>query len=107
MGLTVSKLSQDDIGLGEIIVADVTFGSSYPAGGEPISARDLGFRVGSELRSVATSQEGVRAFEYEADANLGDRGKFLVYEETAGVLAEVSPGTDLSAVTVRVTVVGR
>lgn len=108
MALTIAVKSKQDVGNGEIVVADITFDTSYPTGGEPLTAKDLGFRVGSELWDVQTSQEGVRAFEWEQDANLKHTGKFLAYEEDGGgVLAEVADTTNLSAVTVRVSARGR
>ncbi|KKN16084.1 hypothetical protein LCGC14_0979390 [marine sediment metagenome] len=106
---TILRVSQQDAGQGEIITADVTFGPNYQTNGEPITAQKLGFRVGSELNSVSTSQEGDRGFEYEQDPDPKKRhqGKLLAYEETAGKIGEVLNGTDLSGVTVRVTAVGR
>lgn len=77
MSLTVTKISQQDIGTGEQIVADVLFDSSYPHGGEVITARNLGFRVGSKLDQVDVRMSGSRIFEFVPDATLLDRGKII------------------------------
>lgn len=78
MTLTVSKVRSQDIGNGERVVADVTFDNSYPHGGEPLTAADLGFRVGSKLDQVDVPNKGNYVFEWVPDATLADRGKLVV-----------------------------
>lgn len=79
MALTISKVKADDFGMAQRIVADITFDNSYPVGGEAITAKDLGFRVGSELRSVKAERDiGDRILQFIPDATLKDRGLLKV-----------------------------
>lgn len=79
MALTISKVKADDYGKGQRVVADITFDDSYPVGGEAVTAKDLGFRVGSELRSVKAERAiSDRVLEYIPDSSLNDRGLLKV-----------------------------
>lgn len=79
MTLTITKIKADDLGMGERVIADILFDSSYPAGGEAVTAKDLGFRVGSELRAVSAQRAvGDRVLEFIPDGSLADRGLLKV-----------------------------
>lgn len=68
--VSVSAVKKADIGNGQLIVADVTFDSTYAFGGEELTASTLGFRVGSELRAVSIlrSEHGISTIETECVA---------------------------------------
>ena len=88
MALTITNVDRQDIGDAERIVADVTFDSSYPHEGEPVTAKDLGFRVGGKLFNVVAGATGKHRLEFVADPALSaagraarpDRGKLLIRE---------------------------
>ena len=77
---TATKVSQQDRGDGEVIVADVTFSASYSQGGEQLTAGDLGFRCGVKLDSVNAAPVGGRAFQFVHDAAAQDRGKLKILD---------------------------
>jgi len=52
MTVAVEIVDRQDIGNAERIIADVTFDSVYARGGEPVTAKELGFRVGAQLFRV-------------------------------------------------------
>lgn len=108
MPLSIRKEGQSDTGKGEFVAVDITFGSSYPTGGEPINARDCKFRVGSLLLEVNMALSGFLV-RYLPDSTLKDRGTLQVFEEqgASGKLQEVGNGTDLSAETGRALCFGR
>jgi len=81
------------------VVRDVTFDASYPTGGEPLTAADLGLlTVDHTLTTVKTAGAGsVTAAKY-----IPSTSKLVAY--AAG--AEIANTTDLSAVTVQVVAYG-
>lgn len=83
--------------------AKITFDSSYPTGGESLTAGELGF---SELFFVLPSP---RASGYVVQYDYAN-GTLKVYVEEAvaagGPLVEVANATDLSALVVDVLVIG-
>lgn len=83
MALSVSVVDRQDIGFGERVIADVTFDSSYPWGGEEITARALGFRVGSKLNNVKATRKDKFSLEFVPNASLPHKGKLLVREATS------------------------
>ncbi len=63
MALTVSRVTRSTFGNKRIVIADVTFDSSYPTGGESLTASDVGLRKieavpGSNL-AVSSTPAGV------------------------------------------------
>lgn len=75
----------------------VAFDSSYPTGGEPLTAADLGFSVAP--RDVRIEPKGGYVFEYDRT-----NSKVLAYygdnnNASDGPLIEVPNTTDLSAIT--------
>ena len=73
MALSVEVVDRQDIGDAERIVADITFDSSYPWNGEPITAKDLGFRVGGKLFNVGPATKGKFRLESISDPALSTR----------------------------------
>lgn len=116
MALTFSKVKSSVIGDLQLKIYDVTFDSSYPAGGEAITPANFGLDsiiytvVGNILRDPDTA-DNVYFVDYDAT------GKKLVVAggdftpAAQGPDIEVSgfgtPITDLSAYTARLTVIGR
>lgn len=83
----------------------LTFDSSYPTGGEPLTAADLGFSDNATELKVIPVRQGAIIVSYD-----GANAKLLAYwgnAGTASVLPEVTATTDLSAQTVEVLVRGR
>lgn len=76
MSLTITPVSDQDIGNGQQIVADVVFDSSYPHGGEAITAQDLGFRVGARLDKIEALPKSAKLVEF-VPGGVAD-GKLLV-----------------------------
>jgi len=109
MAIGIVVKDKQDVGLGETVAAQITLDSSYPTGGEPVTAKELGFRVGSRLHAMDLDCADGHVFEFVPDATLKDRGKILAFiqDGNAGKLVEVADTTDLSAVTARVTAHGR
>lgn len=106
MALTIAIVDKQDFGDGQRIVADITYDSSYPTGGEALAAVDLGFRVGSRLDAVQANAPGGLVVSYLTSSAFG--GNLLIFEQDAGgPLAEVASASDQSAVTARVTAYGR
>lgn len=105
-GITVTPIQKDDVGLSELIVADIQMGDLYPTGGEPIAVSDFGFRVGNQVNSADLSPAGGYVFGLSV---VGGQAFIKAFEEqgNSGKLKEVDDGEDLSAVTIRATVVGR
>ena len=77
MALTISTVKKTDLGDVQEITADVTFDSSYPVGGETITAQDLGFRVGRRIDSIDANPVKDIRFEFEKDASLDNTGKLV------------------------------
>ena len=94
MSLTVVEVDAQDVGRAQRIVADITFDSSYPWDGEPITALELGFRVGSRIFDVS-GQKGKYRLEFVPEAATQaqtarlDRGALLLREQ-------VPPGQDFT-----------
>jgi hypothetical protein len=98
MSLTLThKPEFDDVwGKNYIVCFDVTFDASYPTGGEPIDAKDIG---GGNILGM---------LQVNADADAADHQiRFVPSSSTAGNLqvndssGEVADTTDLSALTFR------
>ena len=83
-------------------VFEITFDSSYPTGGEPMAAADVGF---SKIEFIAFSGgDGGYVFDYDF-AN----SKVIVYRSagSAAALGQVPNTTNLSAITTRAMAWGR
>ena len=82
----------------------VTFDSSYPTGGEAVTAGNFGFTL--EILNVIAGQTNVAGIDAVWDSA---NSKVLLYDEdnTSGIAAQVADTTDMSATTVPVRVIGR
>lgn len=72
----------------------VTFDSSYPTGGEAVTAADFGFDVSIETVIVGSNDEAGVSCRWD-----GANSKLKLFDEdnTSGIEAEFGNGTDASA----------
>ena len=89
-----------DVGDRQEITLDVTGDNSYATGGYDLLAGDLPLRVGNQIEQVFGKSEATgRKARY-----VHSTGK-LIWDDAAGT--EVANATDLSADTLRLTILGR
>lgn len=102
MGLTFTRVPEGEDTFGgknKVMTMDVTFDSSYPTGGEVISAASFGFKI---LFGLAVLGQNTAAALYTFN-----------YDSQAGTLvalvggSQVANTTDLSALTVRIRAFGQ
>lgn len=103
MALTISRVKQDVQGGSRVIVADVTFDSSYATGGESLTPADLGLKAIHFLTDqVGKTASGTTAiltrYDYVAQKLLAIWTGAVV----STALAEVTNTTNLSTFTVRI-----
>jgi hypothetical protein len=104
MAATVSVIKHDKTYAGFLTIADITFDTSYPTGGEAITANQLKFD--NTIHFVLPSPASGYVFEFD-HANKKLKAYQTDYDLTAnGALVEVTAETNLSAVTVRVVAFG-
>lgn len=121
MALTLSVVKQSVFGDQRIVIADVTFDNSYPTGGEVVDLAALGL---IEVNFAQTSNKAGYIVEYDyankkliarlpAAAHTHTENTDAEYTQnattaasTAAVAGEVSNGTNLSTLTVRVMLIG-
>lgn len=101
MALTQSRKVQLNLGSADGVHVILTFAVSYPTGGEPLTARDLGL---GEIRQLIVDQgeDGLVAkYDYTNE-------KLQLFESAGvnGPLLEVGNGSNQSGVVVRVTAIG-
>ena len=95
-GLTVAIQKRSVFGNKRVRVVDVDFDSSYPTGGESLTAADLGLSV---VDIVIPSPKSGYVFEYDY-TNSKLKAYWADYDAGAdGALIEVGNGTDLHTVT--------
>lgn len=92
------------IGDRRLVLAEVTFDSSYPTGGEAVTAADFG--LDTQIDTVIPSQPVTPGKKVAYDH---ENSKLVVYAEdaTSGVHAEAASASDQSTLSVRVTVIGK
>jgi hypothetical protein len=96
MGLTITPITRSVFGNKRVVLADVTFDSSYPTGGESITPAVLGL---SDIDAIFTN--GAKGWGVVYDkAN----AKLMAYGSTAGT--EITDTTNLSALVVQILAVG-
>lgn len=87
----------------KVTVTDVALDSSYPTGGEAVTAANLGLtRVDfaiATVKSAATTTVNVANVHYDKDT-----GKLLIYDESP---AEVANAADINGLVVQVIAWGR
>lgn len=99
MALTITKIANLSLGNAEGVVVDVDFDSSYPTGGESLTASDLGFQHASDIKLVLASPDGGYIFQYDY-TNKKLLAYYADYDAVAdGALIQVPNTTDLSGVT--------
>lgn len=96
MALTISNLVTERVGRGKQSRCVVALDSSYPTGGESLTAAQLGL---TDIQTLNAASSGGYTFEYD-DTN----AKLKAYygdnnNASDGALIEVPNATDLSAVT--------
>ena len=97
MALTITPVRSFVVGDRRMVIADVTFDSSYATGGEALVASDLGLKLGLDsIHAASTTRGHTCPYDYV-------NGKLMAF--SGGT--EVSAATDLSRVTTRVTAIGR
>mgnify|MGYP000945656726 CR=1 FL=1 len=109
MALTLTKISAYTAGNKRHRVYDVTFDSSYPTGGESLTASDVNLRKIEQLivHGPATATRGgttgvLATYDYtnaKLQAFWGNAG-------TASVLPEVTDTTDIATQICRITAIG-
>lgn len=85
MALTISVQNRSVFGTKRIVVADVDFDSSYPTGGESLTAADLGLKKIDLL--LASPEEGI-SFEYDYT-----NSKLLAYVPGAAISSTAGSNT--------------
>jgi hypothetical protein len=97
MPLTISVVKRPAMPAGKAVIADVTFDSSYDAGGESLTASDLGLL---NIEYLEAHQKGVgnRICQYDY-AN----SKLRLYTALG---TEATTGSNQSAITVRIFAIG-
>ena len=104
MGITLTTVASYGDDIRRVEQVEATFDASYTAGGESITPADvdLGSIESASIDSGASPGGYVPRFDPETNS-------VLMFEEnaTAGPLAEVAGGSDLSGETVRLTIRGR
>lgn len=112
MAVTVTIIEKYSIGDRMEVIADVVFDSSYPAGGEAVTAANFGFDL--EIKHIACglardpdTVDNAVALDYDSAAKKlvafwGDNNN-----AADGPLVEVPDTTNLSAYTARVVAKGR
>lgn len=103
MALTIVPLATLKTSDNETQIVNITFDSSYPTGGEALTAAELGLH--SILGCVIG---GINAVRYHAGWDQANK-KLMLYQEdgTSGIEAQVANASDQSAVTVTCLFVGK
>lgn len=97
MALSVSVNRTDSVGrYTKYVTGTITFDSSYPTGGEPLSVSNI--KLSSKVEFIQVSPADGYVFEYDYS-----NGKVIAYDTTSDATApapgkEVANTTDLSAV---------
>jgi hypothetical protein len=102
MAATVSRVLDTVVGAQRKTVSEITFDSSYPTGGEAVTASQLGFGVA--VLNASTTIKTVGGTVNVANAYYDiPNGKVLVYDETP---AEVSDTATLATLVVQIEAYG-
>lgn len=100
MALTITEVETNIFGTARAWIGDVTFDASYPTGGEPLTATDLGLVDVFYLTGYAAGY--VLVYDH-ANAKI----EVFQSDDAVDPLDEVGNTTDLSAVTARIFAIGR
>lgn len=107
MALTVTLNKVYSIGDRKEVLATITFDSSYPTGGESLTASDLGLALELDYVSGGLARNGTNAVSTVYDYT---NSKLMAFQSTTGApnkLIEVANTSDLSSYAVKVRVVGK
>jgi hypothetical protein len=101
MALTVDEITNFVVGDRRVVVANVDFDSSYPAGGEPLTASDLSFNSAIDLLVA----EAVEDYSFEYDRT---NSKLIAYDKGRTGTVTVNPASlaTVTAANETVTVAG-
>lgn len=97
MGLTIAPVKSYVTGDRRTVIADVTFDSSYPTGGEALTASDLGLTGTLTYVNAAPAPTG-HVCPYDRT-----NSKLMAFNGTT----EIANTTDLSTVTTRLMAIGK
>ena len=103
MTLTVSVVKRPAMPASEAVVANITFDSSYPTGGESLTAADLGMLTVEYLEAVQTGAAS-RRVEYVYATSL--LKLYALAEGAPNTYAEVANASDQSTITCRIFGIG-
>lgn len=110
MALSFSKVSATTWGNKRVRIYDVTFDSSYPTGGEPLAASDVGLRKIEQVLSDAGAKNsaGTSSIPVRYDYTNSKLQGYEYNGASAGVarLQELANAFDASAFSVRLTFIG-
>ena len=103
MALAITVIKRPAMPAGKAVVATITFDSSYPTGGEPLTAADLGM-LNVEWLVVEQKGAASRIIEYD-HANAKLKLYFLV-EGAPNTFGEVTNASDQSTISCRIHAIG-
>jgi hypothetical protein len=110
MALTITKVTGADTTFGNkrIKTRDITFDSSYPTGGEALTAADVGLTKIDNVLSVgtATNSAGTLAHNVRYDFTNSKLQAFETGAAVDGPHKEATSTADLSAYSARLTFIG-
>ena len=95
MALTITKVAEADFGELQLRINTVLFDASYPGGGEPVTGRDLGHRMGRLYHALAP-EVGNRLVTFALDSGINNAGKLKVHDGAAGCFT--APGLAIGSV---------
>lgn len=104
MALTVSVISSAVHGDDRVVVADITFDSSYPTGGEDLIPRDVG--LANEIYTVQAEPTSGRLVAYDRTTRKLKAFDFDYNNAADGPAIEVPNATNLATTSVRALIVG-
>lgn len=99
VAISVNVIYRELFGRFHTTLAEVQLDSSYPADGMPVDPHDFGLSY-LDFVHLSTSRNYIPQFDYE-------NNKIIVYEDDMAAGSEVTNGTDLSSVTIKMLVHGR
>lgn len=104
MGASYSVAREEPLGNQRVLSVDVDFDSSYTAGGESVSASDVGLGTINTVSISSGLSAGGYAPRWDHEA-----GTLMMYQDGGAdsPSSEVADAADLSGETVRITVRGR
>lgn len=87
MALTLSSVTNDSTGNGRLVTGSIAFGSSYPTGGESLTARTVGLSV---IDTINVWPRAGYTFDYNSST-----AKLLAYADTPRIFTYAPGGGDI------------